>query len=216
MDHREVAEVIATRRGALPSNRALIVGISGIDASGKGFVTAQLADQLRNESLEVETIGADGWLNLPAVRFNDANPGLHFYDNAFRLDQMFTEVILPLRHGRSVKCEVDHLVETASSFTRHTYQFNGIDVLLVEGIFLFKPEYRENFDLRVWIDCSFETALQRAIARSQEGLSPEETIIAYEKIYFPAQRIHFEKDHPAQVADIVLLNDNRVAVAGRR
>jgi uridine kinase len=78
---------------------------------------------------------------------------------------------------------------------------------LLEGIFLFKPTYRNHFDLTVWIDCSFEAALERAIKRGQEGLPPEETVRSFETIYFPAQRIHLARDNPRETADIVFTND---------
>jgi uridine kinase len=206
----EVASRIAWERTAISPDRALVVGISGIDGSGKGFVTTQIADELRKQVPIVTPIGADGWLNLPPVRFNDVNPGLHFYENAFRLDQMFADVISPLRQSRSVKCEVDHVEETAKFFSQRSYKLEAVDVVLVEGIFLYKPQYRDQFDLRVWIDCSFETALDRAVRRSQEGLSAADTIAAYQKIYFPAQRIHLDRDQPIQAADIIINNDDRL------
>ena len=83
-------------------------------------------------------------------------------------------------------------------------------MIVLEGIFLLKTEYRRLYDLSVWIECSFETARERALARGQEGLSPAETVRAYETIYFPAQRIHFARDHPQAASDIVLLNDGRL------
>jgi len=46
-----------------------------------------------------------------------------------------------------------------------------------------------------------------AIARSQEGLSPTETIAAYQTLYFPAQRIHLERDQPQQAATAIIPND---------
>jgi uridine kinase len=80
-------------------------------------------------------------------------------------------------------------------------------VVLVEGIFLFKAEYRDYFDLTIWIDCSFSTALARAINRAQEGLSPANTIAAYDTIYFPAQKIHLAQDQPREHADLIFENN---------
>jgi uridine kinase len=65
----------------------------------------------------------------------------------------------------------------------------------------------DHFDFKIWIDCSFKTALERAVTRSQEGLSATQTIKAYNDIYFPAQRIHFEKDTPQKAADLIVAND---------
>ena len=53
-------------------------------------------------------------------------------------------------------------------------------------------------------------ALERALRRGQEGLPPEQVVRAYETIYFPAQRIHFERDEPRSGADLVLGNDPRL------
>jgi uridine kinase len=58
-------------------------------------------------------------------------------------------------------------------------------VVLVEGIFLFKPLYRNYVDLTIWIDCSFSTALARAIARGQEGLSPATRLPLTKRSIFP-------------------------------
>lgn len=75
---------------------------------------------------------------------------------------------------------------------------------------LFKRAYRAYFDLAFWVECTFETALERALRRGQEGLPPDETIRAYESIYFPAQRIHFACDNLRGTADFIIINDPRL------
>lgn len=200
----ELASSVVAARREIDASLALLVGISGIDASGKGLVTSKLAEQLGG--LNVAVIGVDRWLNLPHVRFGDADHARHFYGNALRLDDMFERLILPLRYNRSINIMADCAEETADEFRSHNYKFDDIDLILLEGIFLFKKPYVDHIDLTIWVDCSFETALKRAIDRSQEGLSPDETIAAYEKIYFPAQRFHNDLDSPQLSADIIFSN----------
>jgi uridine kinase len=204
-----LAALAAGRHRTMPEDRALLVGVSGIDASGKGFVAARLAAALRRLGVRAVIINADGWLHLPGRRFGAENPGLHFYEHALRLEEMFAQLVLPLRDQRRIRLTMDYAEETASSYRKHTYDFPVVDVVIVEGIFLFKPGYRDHFDLKIWIDCSFETALERAVARGQEGLPPEETKRAFNIIYFPAQRIHAERDRPREAADEVFENDHR-------
>ncbi len=191
----------------LPRDRSLLVGISGIDGSGKGYVTLQLQARLAQRSVAAAKINVDGWLNLPERRFNSEQPAKHFYVNAIRLNEFFTQLVLPLRNKRSVNLVADLTEETAKSYRKHTYSFRNVDVVLVEGIFLFKSDYRNLFDLAIWIDCSFSTALMRALERKQEALPPAATIRAYETIYFPAQRIHEKRDHPREAADLIFAND---------
>jgi len=115
--------------------------------------------------------------------------------------------VIPLRDERSVHLVADFVEETARQYRKHIYNIRNVDVILVEGIFLFKQPYRSLFDLAIWVDCTFATALARALQRAQEGLPPAETIAAYETIYLPAQRIHFDHDHPREFADVILDND---------
>lgn len=191
----------------MPIERSLLVGISGIDAGGKGFITGKLADKVRRKGFRAAIINVDGWLNLPHIRFNPNNPAENFYHHAIRFEEMFEKLILPLRTNRSINLTADFAEETATKFRKHEYLYRDIDILLLEGIFLFKNEFKNYFDLRIWIECSFETALNRAVARSQENLSAEETAKTYETIYFPAQKIHFAKDKPRESADIIFDND---------
>ncbi len=183
------------------------MGLSGIDGSGKGFLAQRLRRRLHDIGLNVALIGVDGWLNLPHVRFGKVRPGLRFYENGLRLEEMFAQLVLPLRDRRSIDLEMDYVEETAPCYRRHRYRFCDVDVVLVEGIFVFKRDLRPHFDLTCWIDCSFETAMQRAIQRGQEGLPPVETIRAFETIYWPAQRVHFERDRPRETADLIINND---------
>jgi uridine kinase len=223
---------ILRRRREIPGSRALLVGISGIDGSGKGFIAKRLANSLgkvvgaeddrarleisppgRQTGLDrsgynVALIGVDGWLNLPDLRFSRENCAERFYQHALRLDEMFKSLVVPLRNRREVELEMDFTEETATAHRKHCYRFREVDIILLEGIFLFKRQYRAYFDLTSWIECSFETALARAVRRCQERLPPRETVAAFQTIYFPAQRIHFERDAPQVQADFVLFNDS--------
>jgi len=162
---------------------------------------------LGSAGLHAVKLNVDGWLNLPNQRFATVEPAAHFYANALRLDALFEHLVLPLRAGRGIDLTAAFAEETATQFRSHRYWYSDVDVIVLEGIYLFKRRYRRHFDITVWIDCSFETALARALARGQEGLAPPATVRAYETIYFPAQRIHFERDQPRERADYVLLND---------
>lgn len=188
--------------------KARLIGISGIDSSGKGYTASKLSQTLSTEGARVALIGIDGWLNLPQVRFSTKDPGRHFYQNAFRFGEMFSELIDPLVRDGSVDCEADFTEETAHRYRKHRYVFSSVDTVLVEGIFLLRRDLRERYDLKVWVDCSFETALSRAIARGQEGLPAADATTAYQTIYFPAQKIHFAEDNPQACADLVFENDN--------
>jgi uridine kinase len=178
----ELARAVIDKRRATTREGAILVAISGIDASGKGTLASGLAAHLRDRGMSVASIGADAWLR-PLEQLNlGADPGEQFYNRAFRFDEMFDRVA--------------HLQEEEGS----------IDVILLEGIFLFKRELRHRYDLCVWVDCPFETALERALARNQERLPRERLLADYRRIYFPAQEFHLRRDNPRNFARIVYVD----------
>ena len=203
----EVVRKILERRATIPNTRGLLVGVSGIDGCGKGYLAGQLQAYLALHGIIPAILNVDGWLNLPQKRFDQSAPAVNFYENAIRFEQFFSQLVLPLRDRRSIHLVADFVEETASDYRKHSYDYEDVSVALVEGIFLFKAQYRKYFDLAIWIDCSFPTALTRAIGRAQEGLSPANTIAAYDTIYFPAQRIHLAQDKPRENADLIFEND---------
>ena len=210
----EIEQFVAAIHSRLENvgqSRSLLIGITGIDGCGKGYLTERVVARLQQRDLKAAAIGVDGWLNLPDKRFNKDNPAEHFYEHAIRFEEMFQKLILPLKQKRQHSLIADFAEETSSKYRKHNYEFRDIDVVVLEGIYLLKSLYRSHFDLTCWVECTFQTALERALLRRQEGLTPAETTIAYETIYFPAQRIHFMRDNPKAAADVILKNDPRLA-----
>src|SRR5207245_7460872 len=153
---------IVAQHAETPANRAVIVGISGIDSSGKGFITEEMAKRLQELGWRVATINADDWLNLPEVCLSRHKPAEHFYEHAMRFDEMFDQLIVPLKENRAVSFVADW-ADAKGNRRKRSYEFRRIDIVLLEGIFLLKRAYREHFDLAAWVECPFDIALERAI-----------------------------------------------------
>lgn len=191
----------------IKENASLLVGISGIDGSGKGYVAAGLEKELRNREISVVLIGIDGWLNPPSLRFSESNPSEHFYNNGFRFQELHDQLFTPLRNSGIAQLTALHSApDDSEELVKYNYNINSPKVIIFEGIFLFQDLF--DFDYKIWIECSFEKAFERALVRNQEGITPERMKEDYETIYHAAQRIHFEKDSPQSRADIVFFNDN--------
>ena len=174
-----VNEILAARR-TVPAERSVLAAISGIDAGGKGYFTERLVPALEQQGVRAVHISVDAWLNID--RFNPTNPPEHYYNHAIRFEEMFAETVLPLRDRRSLKVEINYADELSKEYERRSYEFKDVDVIVLEGIYLLKQAFQPLYDLSVWIDCGFETALERALSRGQEGLPPEETTRDYAQL----------------------------------
>jgi len=205
-----VVDEILDARNTIPSDRSVLIAISGIDAGGKGYFTERLVGSLQAKGVRAVSVNVDAWLSLPDRRFGTSDPPENYYHHTIRFEEMFTETVFPLRDHRSLRVEINYADETATEYRRRSLQFDNVEVIVLEGIYLLKRSFQSYYDRSIWIECGFETALERAISRGQEGLPPEETIRDYHTIYVPAQEIHFQRDDPRGAADLIVNNDVRL------
>jgi uridine kinase len=201
-----VADLVAVH-ARRARRRAPLIGLSGIDGSGKTTLAAALAAALGHRGTHAAVVTVDPWHAPASIRFNAADPARHFYRYAFRWEELFERLIDPLRRRRSLSLSLPLLRLADDSWYEHAYEFSDVDVVILEGIFVLRRLLRRRYDAAVWIDCSFETALRRALARNQEGLDEAALRRDYATIYAPAQRLHLRRDQPLAGADVVVNND---------
>ena len=163
MNIDRVIEIITSRRQELSLKASLLVAISGIDGSGKSTMAQQIVERLKSRGLNAVSIGLDAWHHPPEKRFNKDTPAQHFYNHAFRFDELFNILINPLKHNRSAHIMVELTSLPSNDLYLHSYELDEVDVIVLEGIFLFKKELKKNYDLAFWVECSFETAFRRAV-----------------------------------------------------
>jgi uridine kinase len=74
--------------------------------------------------------------------------------------------------------------------------------LVADGVFLQRPELDDLWSLRIWVDISFEDALERAAIRDADLF--DDVRERYERRYFPGQRLYLAEVDPRSRADIVV------------
>jgi len=212
----DIAQAIAA--GAVGRPRpgpAYLAAISGVDGSGKTHLSRIIADRTEALGLRVALIGIDPWHNPQPIRFGGAtdDPGRHFYYYVIRFADLFEQLVEPLVARRSIRLETKGIRTDRDVWDDFVYAFDDIDVVLLEGILLFQPALVDRYDLRIWIECSFETAVRRALDRNVENLPEAQLREDYARIYHAAQRLHLTKDAPQTRAELVVVNEGAEAAA---
>lgn len=202
-----LADKIVERYKQHSASTLFTVAISGIDASGKGYTAKLLQDELKKRNYNVANINIDPWQNPIPIRLRKENEAENVYENIFRWDDFFEQLIFQFQKEKSIYLETTGIRSDADIYYPLVYNYRNIDILLVEGILLFKKKYLSHYDYKIWVDCSFETGLQRAIKRNVEKLNEERLRHDYHTFYYPAQRLHFERDNPKENADTIFIND---------
>ena len=104
--------------------------------------------------------------------------------------------MIPLRDHKSIYLEADFVEETARQYRKHVYDIKSVDIILVEGIFLFKHEYRSLFDLAIWVDMLIPDCPGASHRACSGRLNAGKDDRGLRNDLLPGTKIHFNQDDP--------------------
>ena len=184
-----------------------IVGISGIEASGKSTITDELASCLSDLGHDVLVIRGDEFSTTKAVRNYNPDTVRGYLDDAYDYSNLSLRVLEPLRSADvteisyvSTDPETDDAVESYARVSERA-------VVIVEGVLLFRGPMLDQFDLRIWVEASFDESLRRAVIRPRDlhYYGDAEAIVSrYEARFHPAQKIHLRDDRPQLTSHVIV------------
>ncbi|WP_433161068.1 hypothetical protein [Kribbella sp. CA-247076] len=82
-------------------------------------------------------------------------------------------------------------------------------ILLADGVFLQRPELDDCWELRVYVDITFDEVLRRGTARDQQWMSSAEAAEQrYRTKYIPGERLYVDQVRPQTRAQVLVDNQD--------
>lgn len=213
MNRSELLGYLSSKILEIEKDSPILIGIDGIDASGKTTLADELAEYLK-DSIEYDIIRAsiDGFHNPEKIRYAKGkdSPQGYFYDS-FNFPMVIDKLLNPLYSGNlEYKTRAfDH--STDSEVILSTQKANNNSILIMDGIFLLRPELINYWDLKIFLEVDFKVALQRNISRQLKEdptFSEQKIIDRYNSRYMPGQKLYFKEVNPKDKSDIIVHNSN--------
>lgn len=169
VDAQPVLDLIA---GARPRGRFTFVGIGGRGGAGKSTLAARIPG--------AQVVGTD-----------------EFWDgDGFDLDRLRAEVFEPLVASREARyASWDWAARRAGG--ERTVTPTG--VVVVEGVCALHRMFREDYDVRVWVEAPYDVRLARGVAR--DGEASRQTWV---ERWMPSEDHYVERDDPIACAHLVV------------
>lgn len=204
-----VIALLSDRILELPSDRYRRVGIDGIDTAGKTTMADHLAADLRRRGMSVVRVSIDGFHRPREERLRRGSYSPEgYYLDSFDYPGLRKSVFEPLESESPARIRTrlyDFRTEQPADI--HDVPVPEGSVVLMDGVFLFRPELVDVWDYKVFIHITFEECLRRARSRDLELFGDEtELVRRYEKRYIPGQRLYLEACRPDETANIVVDN----------
>lgn len=160
---RVVKELLRELLSVRPGERAL-VAIDGFDGVGKSHLASELVSAAWEQDRPLLSLTIDRFHHPKAERVAAGRDAEGFYRGSYRYDEFRRCVVDPVRSGTPL---TPAIWDVAADEPIHAAPVTlaGDTLVIVDGIFLQRPELADVWDATVWVDAPFEVTVPRGNLR---------------------------------------------------
>lgn len=158
---------------SLEGSYRLIIGIDGCCASGKTTLAQRLCGDFEADLIHMDDFFLPPSLRTPA-RYEEPGGNVHY-------ERFLEQIARPLLNARSHTGFLsaqsgwpvllwDRFVCSAGAFAPDPCRTAGKPLLIIEGSYSMRPEFRQLYDLTFFLSTSYEEQLRRIQMRSPDRL----------------------------------------------
>jgi len=187
--------------------RALRVCITGVDAAGKTRFSSDLARELQLCGQKVLLAHGDDFHNPRNVRYGRGSSSAEgFYRDTTDIAGLRSALLTPLLDGGD-RCVRTRIFDYRRDcfIDEPPVRVEAGTILILEGIFLIRPELAGCFDLTVFLEVPFAKTFHRMALR--DGSDPDPFARTSER-YRCGQEMWLAEMKPRDVADFVVENSD--------
>ena len=166
-------------------NRSFVVGINGIDCSGKTTFAKAMSKyfsyyKIVNNHLDIDTF------NNTVI---ESETYKAFVSDSWDEEDLNKYYKLIINHSDAIR---------AVSESKLKYP-----IVILEGIFIYKPQLADLFDLKIYLDIDISLGRKR-FAKRRSLMRDKRPFDIYDKIWMLSQIRYESEVHPKQISDLVI------------
>jgi uridine kinase len=191
-----------------PAGR-VIVAVDGLDGAGKTVFADGLAEVFAETGDAVFRAGIDGFHRPRIERYARGRRSPEgFYLDSYDYPTFRRVLIDPFRDGAQTAAATGFQLAAFDVVRDAAVESQWVTapldaVLVVDGIFLHRPQLRDLWDWSVWLDVPFEMAFARMALR--DGSDPDPDAPANAR-YRQGQELYLNEARPREAASVIVDN----------
>ncbi|WP_074033050.1 kinase [Exiguobacterium sp. AT1b] len=194
-----VLDVIHAASSMHSANRPFVVAIDGLSGAGKTTLVSRLS-----EEPTILVLHIDDYIVERDKRYETGQPeSIEYYALQWDVSRLERELFRPLRNGIT-ELTLPRYVYERDVIAEEVVDVSSAYTIVVEGIFLQRPEWRPYYDYVIYLDCPREVRYERVLNRDTYLGVPEERLAKYKRRYWPGEDLYLQLVDPKKGADIVL------------
>lgn len=187
----------------------VLIAVDGIDGAGKTMFADALADIFAEDGATVFRASIDGFHRPRAERYERGrNSPEGFYLDSYDYATFRRVLIDPFREGWQTNAATGFQLEAFDVSRDAPVESAWVTapkdaVLIVDGIFLHRPELRRLWNWSVWLEVSPEVATARMAQR--DGTNPDPSAPSNAR-YRQGQELYLREAKPQDAASVIVDN----------
>lgn len=180
-------------------DRPFIIAIDGLSGAGKTTLAHQLKNSLDNvviihiddhivEREKRYNTGHDEWFEYYQLQWDTNYLKKHLYDKLHQNEKFLS---LPFYNKEK------------DTFTQRTIKISPKSIVIFEGIFLLREEWKTYYDYVVFLDCPRKIRYERVLNRDTYLGNLEERLKKYQDRYWVAEEYYLKKQKPLKFSHSV-------------
>ena len=186
-------------------DRPFIVGIDGLGGAGKTTLAKTIERELNNNhSKEVTTFHLDDHIVERNKRYQTGNEEWYeYYYLQWDIENLENNFLKRL-HNNEENIILLFYDQYTDSTSPQQIQLTPNSIVLIEGIFLQRKEWKRFFDLTIYLDSPRELRHKRVLNRDSYLGDYEARLNKYKRRYWLAEKYYLDKVQPIRNAALVL------------
>jgi len=188
------------------------VGVDGYDAAGKSTLANELAPLVEAAGRQCVRVEIDDFHPLGHKHRSNASEYTpeSLYREAYDYASFVELVLAPAGPGGSRRVRL----RLNNSYLDKPYPDEWVEiaddaVVIVDGVYLGRPELAELWDYRIWLDVEPDVALARKKVRNVAWTNSEEVVVdRHYNRNLPAHALYLRETNARGRADVVIENSN--------
>jgi len=184
----EIDPIITAIQNLAEEKKSVVIAIDGKSASGKTRLAAWLSSGFDSCVIHMDHFFLPRELRTKE-RFAEPGGNIHYERFSEEVADQLMKSEFPFRYN---------------VFDCRSMKYNGIrtiwnaPLIIVEGTYCLRPEFRDLYDLKIFLDIDAEEQKRRIIARDGEGMWYN-----FANRWIPMERIYFQKFDVANCCDLI-------------
>jgi uridine kinase len=203
----EMLGIVADRILRLPLDRTARVGIDGVDGAGKTMFADEIAQVLRAADRPVIRASVDGFHHPKSERYRRGRGSPEgYFEDSYDYTALKAALLDPLGPGGTGRYRTavfDHVKDMPVAAPECAAA--PASILVLDGIFLHRPELRDIWDVSIFLDVAFEVSVGRCAGR--DGTSPDPEA-AENRRYVEGQMLYLRTCDPRLRATLAIDNND--------